>query len=166
MHLRLDQVWLLVSPGNVLKPQAGMASFEDRVASAMSIADGQRVVATGIEAALRTRYSIDTITELQRRFPRIEFVWVMGADILEQLPRWRRWTDFVTRVPLLVLPRPPFTHRALAGKAARRLRRYRQPVGATSVLAGAATPAWIALLAPQNSLSASAIRAAREGVVP
>ena len=33
-RLRLDQVWLLVSPGNPLKPQCGMAPFAQRLASA------------------------------------------------------------------------------------------------------------------------------------
>ena len=26
-------------------------------------------------------------------FPRVRFVWLMGADILAQLPRWRRWRE-------------------------------------------------------------------------
>ena len=50
-RLRLDQVWLLVSPGNPLKPTAGMAPFADRLASAARIADGRRVLASGTEAA-------------------------------------------------------------------------------------------------------------------
>ena len=32
--LGLDRVWWLVSPGNPLKPEAGMAPFEKRLASA------------------------------------------------------------------------------------------------------------------------------------
>ena len=50
--LGLDQVWLLVSPGNPLKPSRGMAPFAERLASARRIADGRRIVATGIEARL------------------------------------------------------------------------------------------------------------------
>src|SRR5271165_3559049 len=49
-RLRLDQVWLLVSPGNPLKPRAGMAPFTKRLAAAGGIGDGRRVVASGIEA--------------------------------------------------------------------------------------------------------------------
>ncbi len=52
-RLRLDQVWLLVSPGNPLKPQAGMAPFAERLAGAARIGDGRRVMASGIEAAFR-----------------------------------------------------------------------------------------------------------------
>ena len=165
-RLGLDQVWLLVSPGNVLKPRAGMADFPTRLAGAARIADGRRIVASGIEAAWGTRYSIDTIRALRRRFPRARFVWLMGADILAQLPRWRRWCDFARAVPILVLPRPSYNPRALAGPAARRLRGARRGARAASVLALASPPAWVFLPAPQHHASASAIRAAHEGAVP
>ena len=39
-RLRLDQIWLLVSPGNPLKPVAGMAPLADRLAGAAAIGDG------------------------------------------------------------------------------------------------------------------------------
>jgi nicotinate-nucleotide adenylyltransferase len=165
-RLQLDQVWLLVSPGNVLKPRAGMAPFSERLGSARSIADERRVVATGIEAAWQTRYSIDTLRRLRIRFPRVRFVWVMGADILAQLPRWRRWEDFVRDVPILVMPRPSYNLRALSGQAARRWRRARRPDRAAPRLVDAAPPAWLFLPAPQHPASASAIRAARKGAVP
>ncbi|MGH7040598.1 MAG: nicotinate-nucleotide adenylyltransferase, partial [Acetobacteraceae bacterium] len=134
-RLRLDQVWLLVSPGNVLKPRSGMAAFGDRLRAAQALADGRRIVASGIEAWFATRYSIDTLRLLRIRFPHVRFVWVMGADILEQLPRWRQWTAFVRRVPILVMPRPSYNLRALSGQAARRLRAARLPSQAAPRLA-------------------------------
>jgi len=164
-RLRLDQVWLVVSPGNVLKPSDGMGDFRDRLASVRVIADGRRIVATAIEAVLGTRYSIDTLRRLQRIFPRVEFVWVMGADILEQLPRWGRWREFVRCAPFAVLPRPSYTYRALAGKAARSLRAARLPARAAPVLAPGKPPAWVFLPSPQHKASASAIRAGK-GAVP
>lgn len=163
-RLRLDQVWLLVSPGNPLKPAAGMAPLDWRLASARAIADGRRTLATGLEAALRTRFTVDTLRLLLRRFPNVRFVWVMGADNLEQLPRWRRWTDIVRRLSFAVLPRPTYNHRALAGQAARRLRPVRRMAREAPLLPGLA-PGWVFLPAPQNALSATALRATREGSV-
>ena len=161
-RLRLDQVWLLVSPGNPLKPPRGMAPFAQRLASARAIADGRRVIATGIEAALGTRYTFATLRHLLRRFPRVRFVWLMGADNLEQLPRWRRWLEIVRRMPFAVLPRPSYNHRALAGLAARRLAPARRPARAAMLLPEFRAPAWVFLCAPQHTASASAIRA-RQG---
>jgi nicotinate-nucleotide adenylyltransferase len=158
-RLRLDQVWLLVSPGNPLKPRDGMAPFADRLAGARRIADGRHVVASGIEAALRTRYTVDTMRLLLRRFPATQFVWIMGADILEQLPRWRRWTDIGQRLTFVVLPRPSYSHRALAGQAAHRLRAERRPAREARLLPGAA-PGWVFLPGRETAVSATAIRQA------
>ena len=163
-RLRLDEVWLLVSPGNPLKPVAGMAGLAERLASARRIADGRRVVATAIEAALDTRYTADTLRALRRRFPRARFVWVMGADNLEQLPRWRDWLRIAGAMPFAVVPRPTYNHCALAGQAARRLKQARRVAGRAPALADMAPPAWVFLPAPQHGASASAIRAARPGV--
>jgi nicotinate-nucleotide adenylyltransferase len=160
-RLRLDQVWLLVSPGNPLKPGTGMAPLAVRLASARRIAEGRRIVATAIEAGLGTRYTADTLRALRRRFPRARFVWLMGADNLEQLPRWRRWREIAASMPFAVVPRPTYNHRALASLAARRLRRSRRAACVAPVLAGMAPPAWVFLPAPQHAASASAIRAAR-----
>jgi nicotinate-nucleotide adenylyltransferase len=164
-RLRLDQVWLLVSPGNPLKPQCGMAPLHQRLASARAIADGRRVVASAIEAVFGTRYTIETLRRLLRRFPRARFVWLMGADILEQLPRWRRWQEIARRIPFAVLPRPGYNHRALAGQAARRLAHARRPARSAGVLSEVAAPAWTFLCVPQHAASASVIRASK-GVEP
>jgi nicotinate-nucleotide adenylyltransferase len=163
-RLRLDQVWLLVSPGNPLKPRTGMAPLADRLAGAAAIGDRRRVLASGIEAAFRTRYTVDTLRQLLRRFPRVRFVWIMGADLLEQLPRWRRWRDIVRHLAFVVLPRPGYSHRALAGQAAHRLRAERRAAREAPLLPGAA-PGWIFLPARQTAISATAIRQATEGTV-
>ncbi len=157
-RLRLDQVWLLVSPGNPLKPAHGMSKPRARLRSAQAIADGRRVVATDIERALGTRYTVDTLRALRRRFPRVHFVWLMGADNLAQLPAWRGWLGIVHAVPFAVLPRPTYNHAALAGRAARRLHAARVPARAAATLAGRAAPAWTFLPSAQNPISATALR--------
>lgn len=160
-RLRLDQVWLLVSPGNPLKPARGMAPMRERLASACALADGRRVVATGIEARLHTRYTFDTLRALQARFPRVSFVWLMGADNLDQLPRWQRWMGIARAMPMAVLPRPSYNHRALSGQAARRLRPARLPACQAAALATRRPPAWTFLPAPQTTHSATALRRQR-----
>ncbi len=163
-RLRLDQVWLLVSPGNPLKRTDGMAPLADRLASAGTIADGRRVLATAIERRLGTRYTADTLTALRRLFPRVQFVWLMGADILAELPRWRRWVGVAHAAPFAAVPRPGYNRLALSGQAARRLRRHRRPARQAPVLPGQHAPAWTFLPAPQNAISATALRAAYSGV--
>jgi nicotinate-nucleotide adenylyltransferase len=159
MRLGLDQVWLLVSPGNPLKPSKGMAPLRDRLQGAASIGDTRHVIATSIETAFGTRYSVDTLRVLRQRFPRVHFVWIMGADLLTQLPYWRRWPEIVRNLPFAVFPRPGYTLPALAGQAARRLHRGRRPAHEAPVLSRARS-GWVFLPAPENTASATAIRAA------
>jgi nicotinate-nucleotide adenylyltransferase len=152
-RLGLDQVWLMVSPGNPLKPVRGMAPLAERLGSAQRLADGRRIVATDIERHLRTRFAVDTLAALRRRFPRATFIWLMGADNLTQLPRWRRWMDLARGTAFAVMPRPTYNHRALAGQAARRLAKWRLPIGHAHGLgrrtseARGASEAWGALKA-------------------
>ena len=160
--LGLDQVWLMVSPGNPLKPQAGMAPLQDRLASARRIADGRRVIATDIEKGLGTRFTADTLAKLRRRFPCADFVFLIGADNLVQLPRWKSWQRIAHSTPLAVLPRPGWTRRALHGAAASALRRHRCPPGA--LLAGpkraTSHARWCFVPAREHADSATAIRSA------
>jgi len=160
--LRLDQVWLVVSPGNPLKPAAGMAPFALRLASARRVADGVRVIATDIEARLGSRFTVRTLALLRARFRRAAFVLLLGADNLQQLPRWRRWREIARHTALAVLPRPGYSRGALRGQAASALRRRRRHPGALAAFATgrAGQGAWSFVPAAEQSISATAIRAA------
>ncbi|WP_164157520.1 nicotinate-nucleotide adenylyltransferase [Sandarakinorhabdus rubra] len=105
-QLVLDEVWWLVSPLNPLKSSAGMAPLGVRVARAKAVARHPRIKVTGLEQQLGTRFAVDTVAALKRRFPQHSFVWLAGSDIVAELHRWRRWRDFLRRVPLAVVPRP------------------------------------------------------------
>lgn len=157
-HLGLDQLWLLVSPGNPLKPAQGMAPLAQRLATARQIADGRRIIATDLETRLGTTYTHDTLRQLKRRFPNVRFVWLMGADNLIQLPRWRRWQDILRIMPMLVVPRPGSTRRSLAGKVVKRHQKDRLPARAGVCLPQATAPAWILLPVQEHPASATAIR--------
>lgn len=148
----------MVSPGNPLKPAAGMAPLQERLASAGRIADGHRIIATDIEARMGTRFTRDTMRELKRRFPCVHFVWLMGADNLIQLPHWGRWQEIMHAMPMLVVPRPGATRPALAGQAAKRHQKGRLPARAGLCLPMIRAPAWILLPVRENGVSATELR--------
>jgi len=162
VRLRLDQVWLLVSPGNPLKEAAGMAGLPERLASARAIADSRKIIATDIERHFGTRYTYDTLLVLRRLFPKAQFVWLMGADNLAQFPRWRGWMGIARTVPFAVLPRPTYSAAARSGQAARRLAHARRATRQAPVLAECVAPAWVLLDGRENPLSATALRQAAQ----
>lgn len=156
----LDRIWWLVSPGNPLKAH-GPAPLDQRIAWARDIMRNPRVEVTGIEATLGTRMTRDTIAGLQRLYPGVRFVWLMGADNLVQFDRWEHWQDIAARVPIGVIARPGWRMPARFSRAARMLWRDRLPESRARQLALAPPPAWVMINVPLNKLSSSAIRARR-----
>jgi nicotinate-nucleotide adenylyltransferase len=117
--LKLDYVWWLVSPGNPLKPMPDVLGV--RLARARNAAQGGRIFVTDIEKRMGTRFTVDTVAALQRRFPQVDFVWLMGSDNLEQFSRWRRWPQIAARIPIAVVRRPGSVLASLSAPLARRI---------------------------------------------
>ncbi len=158
--LGLDEVWWLVSPGNVLKPVDGMAPIAARFASARKTARGAPIRVTAIEAELRTRYTIDTLRKLKRRYPKRRFVWLMGTDNLAQFHRWRGWRQIAREMPIAVVARPGYDAPALASPAMAWLRRWRRRHSQDLTGAMRSAPALVILRFDPDARSATAIRAA------
>ena len=158
--LGLDEVWWLVSPGNVLKPAAGMASLSARVASAREMARGAPIRVTAIEAEIGTRYTLDTLRKLKRRYPKRRFIWLMGADNLAQFHRWRGWRKIAREMPIAVIARPGYDMAALASPAMAWLRRWRRWHSQDLNGANRSAPALTTLRFDPDGRSATAIRAA------
>lgn len=123
--LGLDEAWWLVSPGNPLKPKAGMAPLPARFLSAREMARQAPIRVTAIERELGTVYTIDTLRALKRRYPRRRFIWLMGADNLAQLHLWKDWQSIAAEMPIAVIARPGYDDDALASPAMAWLRPYR-----------------------------------------
>ncbi len=139
-----------------------MAPFARRLADAKKRAEGEaRIRVTDLEARLGTRFTVDTLEALVASCPCVRFVWLMGADNLAQIPRWRRWTRIFELVPVAVFGRAPYSLRALAGKAAARYARQRRRQRDAANLAEATPPAWVFVLAQLHPASGTALRASR-----
>ena len=159
-RLGLDEVWWLVSPQNPLK-RPTEAPLTDRLETARRIADHRRIRVSDIERTLGTVYTVDTLAALTRRFPAIRFVWIIGADNLIQIARWRRWREIFTTVPIAVFARPPYSFKALTGRAARRFAAFRVSETRAGSLVRLRPPAWIFFHTRPHPESATRIRAAR-----
>ena len=154
----LDAVWWVVSPGNPLK-RGAPAPLSDRVRLAQALVTHPRVYVTDIEAQLGTRYTAQTLAALRGKYPKIRFVWLMGADNLAQLHHWQTWRDIMHAVPIGVLARPGDRLAALTSKAALTYRHARVKASSRHLLARLAAPAWCHVNIPMTSASSSAIRA-------
>ena len=108
-RLGLDRVLLVVAAAQPLKPAGPAAAAEDRYAMVRLAVRGRR----GLEASdLEIRrpppsFTIDTLREVRRQFPdAAEVVLLLGADALEEFPRWREIGAVRTLARVVACPRP------------------------------------------------------------
>lgn len=162
-RLRLDQVVWLVSPQNPLKLADETAEFLERMAGARARARGRFMVVSDAEARLGSQYTLDTVRALKARYPRVRFVWIMGADSLADFHRWRGWRQIMREIPIAVVSRPWLGLKARFSPAARRFAKFRRPASQAPRLSAAATPAWVFLDGRFNFQSSTALRQSRGG---
>ncbi|WP_293881692.1 nicotinate-nucleotide adenylyltransferase [Sphingomonas sp.] len=159
--LALDETWWLVSPGNPLKSGADdMAPLSARLASARSMARRSRIHATDIESRLGTRYTVDTIAALVRRYPNRRFIWIMGADNIAQFHQWRDWRRLARSVTIAIIARPGYEGFTAASPASVWLRRFVRRAGSAQHWTQWRPPALVLLHFRPDPSSATALRRA------
>ncbi len=157
-QLKLDQVWWLVSPQNPLKQTADMAALDRRAAEARRVSAHPRIIVTTLESELGTGFTADTLRVLKRRFPQVQFVWLMGADNLRQIPRWKNWRDIFAAVPIAVFRRPGAVAGHGIGKAPISYGKNVLKAHQAGLLTQKTLPGWVILDNKLNYLSATQLR--------
>jgi nicotinate-nucleotide adenylyltransferase len=165
-RLQLDRVWWLVTPGNPLKNTKGLAPLGQRIDAARKLTHHPRLDVTGIEAAINTRFTYDTIRWLIARCPRVRFVWIMGADNLRHFHRWQKWREIASLVPIVVVDRLGPSLYAGASPAGQALGRFRIRERDAATLPNRRAPAWTFLHGLKSPLSSTALRAMRGSGTP
>lgn len=157
-RLGLDRVWWMVSPGNPLKAHAP-ASLETRAEAIRTAMPEPRHVVSTLESRLNTRTTIDLLTHLQQRYPRVHFVWIMGADGLASFHRWKDWQAIANRMPICVVARPGAAIKARLSPAARALAGTRKHDSQAKSIALGSPPGWTYLTEPLHAEASRLLRA-------
>ena len=103
--LQLDRIWWLVSPQNPLKQHAPKDTAA-RVAACRALARHPKIFVSDEETRLGTQYAIDTVRRLKAANPGVRFIWLMGADNLAGLHKWKFWDELMREIPVAIYPRP------------------------------------------------------------
>jgi nicotinate-nucleotide adenylyltransferase len=156
-RLGLDYVWWLVSPQNPLKSTRDTAPLDKRIALATRLVDERRVIVTDAERVLGTRYTVDTLEALVKRFPEVRFVWLMGSDNLASFHLWKDWPRIVELMPVAVVMRPGSMLAPLQAKAMQRFWSARRKHMRGFV--GVHPPAVVVVGGRRNAQSSTALRA-------
>ena len=103
----LQEVWFVVSPHNPLKERASLLAEYHRLELVrLALEDDPRFRASDIEFRLpKPSYTINTLAYLTEKYPKREFVLIMGADNLVTLHKWKNFEELIRRYAILVYPR-------------------------------------------------------------
>jgi nicotinate-nucleotide adenylyltransferase len=156
-ELKLDWLWVLVTPGNPLK-DAPAASARERMRRLGALLDHPKIILSDLEERAGVRFSLDTVRLLKKRAPDVRFVWVMGADNLVNFDRWQGWEEIANLLPLAVIDREEGRFAGLNTKAAQRFTGVRLKEGEAAQLPDCTPPAWVFLHGKHVRLSSTALR--------
>ena len=104
----LDQIWFIPTAVQPLKPYGPSASNTDRLEMLRLATVGREdfIVSTLETDRGGTSYMVDTLTTIRRREPEAELYLLMGADTLQDFPKWHE------PAKVLELATPVVVHRA------------------------------------------------------
>ncbi|MGB3625696.1 MAG: nicotinate-nucleotide adenylyltransferase, partial [Henriciella sp.] len=143
--------------GNPLKSEP--ADFYERVHQIRElIGHNPNMFVSDIEHWAGLRYTVDVLAELRRHRPKARFVWLMGADSLENFHDWRDWRQIARTLPICVVSRPNSSVAALNSRFAGTFQKHRLPERQAALLPDRPAPTWVYLKAPFNATSSTELR--------
>ncbi len=109
-HTDVDQVWLVVSPQNPLKPAASLLNEYQRLHLVqLAIEDNPQLKASDVEFKLpKPSYTIDTLVYLEEKYPNHQFSIILGGDSFSNIGKWKNADVLLKNYQLIVYQRPEF----------------------------------------------------------
>lgn len=106
----LDEVWFLVTPRNPLKTESELMDDKLRLELVRLAIEGYpKFRASDIEFRLpRPSYTVHTLDELKRAYPRHSFHLIIGSDNWALFPRWYESERILAENRILIYPRPGY----------------------------------------------------------
>lgn len=113
----LDRVVFVPAAQAPLKPSAVSASAADRLAMLRAAVVGEKSFAVSDHELRRggVSYTVDTARHFRAEFPGARLFWIIGADQLARLPRWKDLAELAQVVEFIVVTRPGHAWRRPAG---------------------------------------------------
>lgn len=102
----LDEVWFIPTNVPPHKPQPGADAQARLEMVKLAIADHPAFRAEEAELARGgVSYTADTVAALRERYPEHSFYWIVGTDMMNDLPHWHRIEELAAQVRFVCLRR-------------------------------------------------------------
>jgi len=106
----MDRLWFVISPHNPFKQRKTLLADHHRLELVeRALGDDARFLASDIEFKMPTpSYTIDTLAWLEDKYPKNQFVIIMGSDGLPSFPKWKNAAEIQQNYRRFVYPRPGY----------------------------------------------------------
>ena len=106
----IEQLWMVVSPQNPLKPSKSLLNEYHRLGLIQLALEGEsKIKASTIEFKLpKPSYTIDTLTYLREKYPDHQLSIIMGSDSFINLPKWKNYELIINNYPLYIYQRKDY----------------------------------------------------------
>src|SRR5207248_1511841 len=107
-ELHLDRIFFIPANESPFKPDRRLAPAASRVALLRLALCGNTYCEIDCQELERggVSYTIDTVESYAARFPSTQLYYLIGADHVEQLGKWRKAPDLAGLLEFVVIPRP------------------------------------------------------------
>lgn len=107
-ELKLERIFFIPAAQSPFKPDVKPTLAAERLRmlrlalarNSRAEVDDQEIKRGGIS------FTIETVRDYSRRFPNAKLFYLIGADHVAQLPKWREAGELATLVEFLIIPRP------------------------------------------------------------
>ena len=108
----LEEIWWLVTPQNPLKISKP-ATYNERFNNCNNITKVTPIIIKEMEKKINSQYTYQTLNYLLKKYTRIKFYWLMGADNLINFHKWQHWRQIFNEISVVIFKRHGYNNRAL-----------------------------------------------------
>lgn len=104
----LDEIWFIPAKQPPHKEQKKISLEQDRIAmlsAAIEHIDYFKLCLIECER-VGVSYTFDTVAELNQKYPQYTFFFIIGADMVDYLPKWYRIDELIQRITFIGIGRP------------------------------------------------------------
>ncbi len=104
---KLDEVWMVVTPHNPFKKKSSLLDNHHRLEMVYrACEDYPNLKPCDIEFNLpQPNYTVNTLIQLEEKYPNLEFSLIMGEDNLNNFHKWKNYEVILERYSIYVYPR-------------------------------------------------------------
>ena len=154
--LPLDKLWWVVSKRNPLKKQS-TTDFKNRIKNTQKLVKQPKMLVTDLEAVFDTEFTVDFLSKVKSEYQKGNFIWIMGADGLNNFHEWKHWEKIFEMIPIAIFARPSYSD-FLTTVAGKKYSKNLLPENRSNQLMQCKAPAWAFFDIPLKNISSTEIR--------